>query len=60
MYQRLINHLPIINFLVSSTALCFQIKVLSPSYQKFINEFSELKREITNKANSESCHCRKP
>lgn len=60
MYTRLIKHLPIINFFISSTALGFQIKVLNPSYQKFINDFSELKREITNKANTESCHCRKP
>ena len=60
MYARIVSHLPIINFFVSSTALGFQIKVLNPSYQKLSNDFSELKREITNKANNELCRCRKP
>jgi len=46
MLKRIYDKLPICNFVISSTALFFQIAVLNPWHGRLSKEFTQLKHQL--------------
>jgi len=51
MFRRFYRKLPIFNFIISTTALTFQICVLNPWHDKLNSKFDKLQQQILAKNN---------
>lgn len=47
MRQRIVSYLPLANFVVAGTALCFQTNILYPSHSEISKNIQKVNHEIT-------------